>query len=88
MTQLTDQLIRDRLMDPDTRNAYHYDAQYHAEWTLFSRALDAAHRALVADRNPEADRVVEALSLGAPDLASAKARIEEARKMIVWRSGQ
>lgn len=84
MTEFTDQIIRQRLMDPDVRQAYHVDAHYHAEWTLFSRALDAAHRALVAYGQPEAERIVEALSHGAPDPAASRQRVEEARKLIQW----
>lgn len=85
MTELTDHLVRGTLMDPDQRQAYHVDAQYHAEWTLFSRALDAAHRALVEAGNPEAEGVVGLLFLGAPDLAESRHRVREAQRMIDWR---
>lgn len=82
MTELTERMVRDRLMDPELRQAYHVDAHYHAEWTLFSRALDAAHRALEESGNPETERVVQVLILGAPDLEASRARIAEARKLI------
>lgn len=88
MTEFTDQLIRQRLMDPEIRQAYHTDAHYHAEWMTFGRALDAAHRALVEVCHLEADRIVEALSMSAPDLDAAHSRIALARARLWHTRGE
>lgn len=69
MSELTDRLVGERLRESLVlMQAYRTDPFYHAEVVMFRHALDAAHRALTESGNPEANRIVEVLALGVPNL--------------------
>lgn len=87
MSDLTDELVSSFLRsDPEVRQAYRYDATFHAEVTLLRRAAGRAHAALLAQGDPQADDIARALVTVRPDLKAALRRIDD-RKSLTFTGG-